>query len=106
MKTKSLISALILFAAVPAFAELTTDDTTSADYLKNHGHSDDTVWGVRKSIATINGEELQKPIEDERYNLPVIKQIRWFFKYMDPALDGDTFMNNHNINASTRYSDL
>ena len=74
--------------------------------MKNHGHSDDLIWGVQKSKAEISGEPLKRPVEDERYNLPVIKQVRWVFQYLDPALDSGNFMNDHNINASTRYSDL
>ena len=105
MKKSFLIIGLTLFIAIPAIAELTIDDTVSPGYLKNHGHSDATIWAVQKSIATTNGEELEEPV-NELYERPVIKQIRKVFMYFDPALDSHTFMNNHNINSTTRYDDL
>lgn len=106
MKTKFLIATLVLFITIPAFAELTVKDVTDDGYLQNHGHSKEAIWGVKKSIAEVNGEELKRPVENEKYNRPVIKQIRWFFKYLDPALDDEKFMNDHNINPTTRYDDL
>jgi len=86
------------------FAELTTDDVASPAYLKNHGHSDAIIWAVEKSIANVSGEPLEEPV-NEKYQQPVIKKIRQFFMYIDPALDDHKFMN-HDINPSTRYSDL
>ena len=106
MKNKFLIAALILFAALPVLAELTIDDSVSKDYLKNHGHSRDAVWATQKTIAATNGEELSRPVENEKYNLPVIKQVMWFFRYIDPGLDNGSFMNNHDIDMNSGFNDL
>ena len=105
MDKKFLITALTLFLTLPAFAELTVDDLVSPDYLKNHGYSNSIIWSAQKSMATTNGEVLNEPIEKPIYNKPVIKQLRKFFMYIDPALDNHSF-NNHNINTTTRYDDL
>lgn len=106
MNKKFLIMAVLLLVAIPAIAELTVDDTVSPAYLKNSGYSDSSIWTARKTVASINGEELKPPVEKEFYNLPVIKQVRRFFTYIDPALDENTFYNDHNVNFTTRYDDL
>ena len=106
MKRIFLITFLaLLTGSSMAFAELTTDDVASPAYLKNHGHSDAIIWSVEKSIATVNGEQLEEPV-NERYERPFIKQVRQFFMYIDPALDDHKFMNNHNIETTTKYTDL
>lgn len=106
MDKRFLITAIVLFLTIPAFAELTVDDVVSPGYLKNHGHSKATIWMTQKTIATTNGEVLEETVENEKYNWPVIKQVRRFFMYLDPALDDHSFFNNHNINTTTRYDDL
>ena len=90
---------------VPAWAELTVDDAASPKYLKNHGYSNSSTWAVEKSVANVHGEELEEPVK-EVYKYPVIKYVRKFFMYIDPALDDHQFMNNHDINPSSVYTDL
>ncbi len=106
MKKRFFIIGLLAIFALPAFAELTVDDTISKDYLKNHGYSDAIVRATHKSVAQISGEPTVEVAEKESYNRPVIKHLRKFFMYIDPALDNGSFWNNHNINTTTRYDDL
>ena len=56
-----------LFAALPAYAELTTADTVSEDYLKNHGYSPVFIQATHKSIAEANGEEMPTYYEHKIY---------------------------------------
>ena len=106
MKNFLFVIGLAVFCAIPAYAELTVDDTVSGTYLKNHGYSKSSINVVNKKIAEVNGEEYKKPIEHEFYETPVAKYVRRFFMYIDPALDSETFSNDHNINTTTKWSDL
>lgn len=94
-----------LFAA-PVFAELTIDDTVSETYLKNHGYSKASINIVNRQIADANGEEYEKPVEHEIYNTPIVKCVRKFFMYIDPGLDDEQFYNHHNIETTTKWTDL
>lgn len=104
MKKRFLITSLLLMLAIPAFAELTVEDTISRDYLKNHGYSNAFVNTTHKLVAEHNGEAYTEPVENEMYNQPSIKFIRRLFMYLDPSLDDYSF--NHNINTTPRYDDL
>lgn len=106
MKKIFLITVLTLTFSVPAFAELTVDDTLTTDYMKNHGHSTPLINAAHKSVAQVNGEPLAEPTEQECYNNPFIKAVRRVFMYIDPALDDHTFVNNHDIKTSPRFDDL
>jgi len=106
MKKFLFIISFIAFCGIPAYAELTVDDTVSGVYLKNHGYSKSSINVVNKKITEVNGEEYKKPVENEFYETPVAKYVRRFFMYIDPALDDESFSNNHNINTTTRWNDL
>lgn len=106
MKKSLLFLILTGFIITPAFAELTVEDTVSTDYLKNNGYSTAIINTVHKSRAQANGEALSEPVEDERYNQPVIKYVRKIFMYLDPSLDDHSFMNDHDIKTSPNYQDL
>lgn len=106
MKKRLLIIGLTALFALPAFAELTVEDTVNPNYMKNHGYSSALINAAQKSVAQTNGEPLSEPIEDERYNQPFIKFVRSVFMYLDPALDDHSFMNDHNIHTSPSYEDL
>ncbi len=101
-----LILGLTALIALPACAELTVNDAMSEEYLLNHGYSKATVRVVEKSRAQINGEPLPEGIEKEYYNQPIVKYVRRFFMYIDPALDDHKYMNDHSINMTSRYDDL
>ena len=101
-----LILILTALITLPACAELTVNDTVDEEYLLNHGYSKATVRAVEKSRAQINGEPLPEKVEKEYYNQPVVKYVRRFLMYIDPALDDHSYMNDHSMNTSPRYDDL
>ena len=106
MKKRLLILTLTALFTLPAYAELTVKDTTNPGFMKNQGYSSSFVQTTQKSIARANGEPLTEPIEKEYYNQPVIKAVRRFFMYIDPAYDDHSYMNDHNIKTSPSYDDL
>lgn len=106
MKKYLFIMCFMSLMAIPASAEFTVDDTVDDVYLKNHGYSKNTIQIVNKKVAETSGNAYVKPAEHEIYETPVAKYVRRFFTYIDPALDDDSFSNNHNMNPSARWNDL
>ncbi|MBO6088570.1 hypothetical protein J6P92_09560 [bacterium] len=106
MKNFLFIVGLTAFLTLPACAEFTVDDTVDGAYLKNHGHSDTIIYVTNKKIAEANGEAYSRPVESELYEVPVVKYVRKFFMYIDPALDDEKFVNNHQISPTSKWSDL
>ena len=106
MKKRFLIIALTTLFALPSFAELTVKDTVDTNYMKNQGYSNALIQSTQKTIARNNGEPLTEPVEKEYYNQPVIKAVRRFFMYIDPAYDDHSFVNDHHIKTSPSYDDL
>lgn len=105
-KSLLILSFAVLFSTLPSYAELTTADTVSPNYMKNHGYSSAFVQATQKSIAQSNGEPLAEPVEKEYYNQPVVKAVRRFFMYIDPSYDDHSFMNDHSIHTAPSYEDL
>lgn len=106
MKKKIAIMVLTLIFTMPAFAELTADDAFSRDYLEYHGYSPATINAVQKTVATVNGEPLEEPAEQEYYKKPAINFIRRLYMWIDPSVDDHSFMNDHKIRTTPRYDDL
>lgn len=106
MKKNLLIMSLFILFVSPALAELTVEDTTSPEFMKNSGYSKASINATQKIIARNNGEALEEPVEHEIYNYTPVKFIRRLFMYIDPSLDDHSFMNDHNINTSPRFDDL
>lgn len=94
MKNKILfLSSLIIFASLPAGAELTVDDVSSREYLMNHGYAEATADIVELSKSAVNGNKADLPIYHKYDNKPLIyKWIDKAFIYLDPALDNGRFM--------------
>jgi len=108
MKRNLIIFSSIAVLTLPVFAELTVNDSSSVDYLKNHQHSDSAIYATQKTKAMVNGEKYAvEPEEtfDEYYDKPVIKQVRRILMYLDPALDDHSFLHEHQINSTTKYND-
>jgi hypothetical protein len=106
MEKRFFIISLLMLFAVPAFAELTVEDTVNPEFLKNSGYSQATINVTQKIIAQDNGETLTEATEKEYYNNKYVKPIRRFFMYIDPSLDDHSFMNDHNIHTSPSINDL
>lgn len=107
MKNRFLILTLIglLGLAMPANAELTTDDITSPEYLETHGHSEAIIQAAQKTKARANGEQFATYGKHAWTQKGPIKYIRHLFMYLDPAYDDESFME-HNIKTSPTYRDL
>ena len=106
MKKTYLLICSLLIATVPAFAELTTSDVVSEDYLKNHGYSPALIQATQRSISQVNGEENLTYYEKDLYKKGFVKGIRRIFMYIDPAYDDQSFMNNHEVHTSPNINDL
>lgn len=100
------LSLATLLTVTPALAELTTADTVSEDYLKNHGYSPAIIRATQKSIAQANGEETPTYYEHGIYKKGIVRGVRRFFMYMDPAYDDQSFMNDHKIHTTPNIGDL
>ena len=101
-----ILSLAVLFMALPSYAELTTADTVSTDYMRNHGYSPALIRATQKSVAQVNGEECPEGYEHQVYKKPVVRAVRRFFMYLDPAYDDHSFMNDHKIHTSPNIGDL
>lgn len=106
MKNCFLILGIMSLLTLPVCAELTTSDSVSADYLRNHGYSPALIQATNKSIAQVNGEETPTYYEHGIYKKGIVRGVRRFFMYMDPAYDDQSFMNNHKIHTTPNIGDL
>lgn len=99
MKTKMLLSlAILAIMAIPAQAELTVDDITSREYLRNYGYSHATIDILELKKGAVNGEPVYLPSDAERDEKCGFR--RWFHKwaaYFDPALDKGDFMREDTV---------
>lgn len=106
MKKTYLLICSLLIATAPAFAELTTSDVVSEDYLKNHGYSPALIQATHRSISQANGEENPTYYERDIYKKGFVRGVRRFFMYLDPSYDDQSFMNNHKIHTTPNIGDL
>ena len=99
MKTKFLLTLAILsIMAIPANAELTVDDVTSREYLRNYGYSHSTIDILELKKGSINGEKVYLPSDAERDEKCGFR--RWFHKwaaYFDPALEEGKFLRDDTV---------
>ena len=106
MKNKILILALLaLGLPVCAANTFTSGDTTSSEYLINHGYSTNMAELIDLQKHQVNGLEYTNPIEPAEYNKQPIKAIRSFFKYIDPCLDDGKYMQHDTI-ESERFGEM
>ena len=101
-----IVSALTIIANLPSFAELTVQDTTSEEYLKNQGYSKSVINAVQRSKCVASGEKYVAPVDKGYQRNPIVKFVKRIITYIDPALDDDSFYNKHNIHTSPSIEDL
>ena len=98
---KILVLVGILAMSAPAFAGIGVHESTSPEYLRNYGCSNETVKYVQLNKAQVNGEKYVTPVSDLTYRKyyrdsevwnNLVDKTRSFFIYLDPSLDGDKFM--------------
>jgi len=99
MKTKLLLSLAVLsLMAIPANAELTVDDVTSREYMRNYGYSNAVIDALELKKGAVNGEKVYLPYDIEQEQKTPFKQ--WFHKwasYFDPALDDAKFLREDTV---------
>ncbi len=94
MKIKTLLLlGFLAFAVLPASAEITVNDYTSREYLKNYGYSDMAIEIVEITKGSVNGEKVVLPY-DVKYQKKswLGKKMSRALDYIDPARDNHTFM--------------
>ena len=97
----------ILFAALciagPAFAGITSEEVTDAEYLINSGYSQSTA----EDVFILKNRHAGKPIEPlyEKSGSPFVKGWRKFYSYLDPSQD-EVDRIHHDIKLSPSYTDL
>lgn len=100
---------VIFTASTQSYAYITTEDTSSEEYIQNHGHSDEMSRLIDLQHAQINGTKTNyvAPAKwhDKWTDKKSIKLVRKVFMYFDPGLDDGLFMQ-HNIDYANRYDDL
>lgn len=106
MKEKLLVIAMLALITLPASAELTTADTSSADYIIDSGYSSTAAEMVDRAKARVNGVKYESQSEKEYKAMPAWKRhLIDVDAYWDPATDQDTFMN-HDIKMTPSADDL
>lgn len=108
MKVKILLTALMISVlANSAQAVLTTDETSSKEYLYNHGYSTVMVDMVGSSKSKINGTEYitvqkQKDMDSPKY----VRFVRRVLSYFDPAIENPDQFMQHDIKYEPTVTDL
>lgn len=95
-----------LLVQMQACAEVTVSESSSEKYLRNTGHSMQTVEMVSISKARGTGEEYYTPDEKQLKNSgKQLKFWRKFYSYFDPAAEDYSFFH-HDTTTSPSYTDL
>ena len=104
MKVKILILAL-LFMVLPAVA-LTVSESSSVDYMRANGYSEDIINTTQASKAAINGERYVS-FDEQKYGncSKFTKWVRKFFSYIDPAYEQEDILK-HDIKMTPSVYDL
>lgn len=105
---KKILSVLCLYMAfvMPVSAVITTEESTSEQYTKNHGYSPEMSRLIDLQDAHINGSEPQYVGTDPAwYADKKVNFVRKVFMYFDPGLDDGKFGNNK-IQYTTRWDDI
>ena len=85
--------------------EFTVEDTHSRKYLENNGYSDSAVEIVERSRARAMGEEYTGYTDRSLFRNRA-GGFGKFIRYIDPALDTDTFMNHDIYYYPKAFDDL
>lgn len=100
---KILLLVGILAIVTPAFAGVTTKDSTSTQYLRNYGYSESANRYIQTQKAMSNGDvyynspefnECSKFYGKNKFRNFVVGRTRAFFTYLDPSEDACRFMDH------------
>ena len=113
MKKNMVALFALIMVSTPCFATLTTENSTTQEYIQGHGYSMETARLIDLQKAHINNTTttyIEQPAWYES-KLPSwatekrVSFVRNVFKYFDCGLDDNKFME-HNIDYTPRYDDL
>lgn len=111
---KFLLIVGILAIAVPAFAGVTSKESTSTQYLRNYGYSESANRYIQTLKAMANGQvyynspefnECTKFYGRNKVRNFIVSKTRSFFTYVDPAEDACRFLD-HDIKYYVDTQDL
>ncbi len=105
MKKYLFILFVIAMVHLPAFSVISTEDTTSDTYIKNHGYSGEMSRLIDLQNSQINGVKPEVQAQPELYSIKPVSWARRAFMYFDCGLDDEKFMQ-HEIKYTTRYDSL
>lgn len=105
---KKVLSILCLYIAIvaPVSAAITTEESTSQQYLESHGYSPEMARLIDLQNSHVNGSEPQyKGPNPDWYADKKVNFVRKVFMYLDPGLDDEKFGKN-TIKYTNRWDDL
>lgn len=107
MKKVLSLVCLYLLVALPSFAVISTEDTTSEQYLTNHGYSQEVVRLIDLQNAQTNGTapKYKRKQPDWYTSNKGVNFIRKTFMYFDCGLDDEKFFQ-HDMYYTQRVDDL
>lgn len=102
---RTLFLAIILsaFAAIPATASVSVEQTTDAEYLINSGYSQI----MAEDVFMEKNRNTGKPIEPlyTKKTDGIAKVYKWIWSYFDPTIDRADRIH-HDIQPSPSFADL
>lgn len=105
---KKIISILCLYMVIviPVSAAITTEESTSQQYIESHGYSSEMARLIDLQDSHVNGAEPKfKNNDPSWYSDKKVNFVRRVFMYFDPGLDDGKFGNNK-IKYTNSYDDL
>ena len=111
---KFLVLVGILAFAVPAFASVGLNESTSIKYLDNYGYSDATNNYIQMQKSMMNGRKYypnKKFRPEEKYYTDsdvwndIVDGTRAFFEYLDPSLDANRYWWRRDIKFYSNVTD-
>ena len=103
MKKELLMLVIATFMVSPAFADVTIEQATDAEYLINSGYSQ----AFAEDVFILKNRVTGKPAEPlyERNDNVFVKTWKKFFSYVDPAQENYDKIH-HDIKLAPSASDL
>lgn len=103
MKKSLILSALLLAAAVPAFATVGVYESTTPEFLYNGGYSSEAIRLIQYNKSYANGESLRSQEQNKSRKRSVWTK---FLDYIDPGRDDGKFFNRDLQLNNPGYDDL
>ena len=103
MNRKSFLLSLLLVAVLPAFAAVTPEQATDAEYVMNQGYSQMMAEDVFMVKNRVSGKPAETLYDKDSH--PLVRGWKAIWGYVDPARE-EYDRIHHNIKPSPAFSDL